>query len=119
MSEPVLTKIAEQGVDELSPVVGFRDTIIVGHKATRHTINNDVLDLQALEKIIKDFNKPDFELWDTQNKTVLLAYQVADKIAKLTLKTNKGNIEVISGFYVDMQTINAGIAGGEYIKIGQ
>lgn len=119
VSEPVLTKIAEQGVDELSPVVGFRDTIIVGHKATRHTINNDVLDLQALEKIIKDFSKPDFELWDTQNKTVLLAYQVADKIAKLTLKTNKGNIEVISGFYVDMQTINAGIAGGEYIKIGQ
>lgn len=44
---------------------------------------------------------------------------MADKIAKLTLKTNKGNIEVISGFYVDMQTINAGIAGGEYIKIGQ
>lgn len=118
VSEPVLAKITEQGADELSPVVGFRDTIIVGHKATRHTANNDVLDLQTLEKIIKDFGKPDFELRDTQNKTVLLAYQVADnKVAKLTLKTNKGNIEVISGFYVDMQAIMAGIAGDEYVKI--
>lgn len=118
VSEFVLAKIAEQGADELSPVVGFRDTIIVGHKATRHATNNDVLDFQALEKIIKDFGKPDLELWDTQNKTVLLVYQVADnKVAKLTLKTNKGNIEVISGFYVDMQAIEAGIVGGEYVKI--
>lgn len=75
---------------------------------------------KALEKIIKDFGKPDFELWDTQNKTVLLAYQVVDnKVAKLTLKTNKDNIEVISGFYVDIETIKAGIVGGEYIRIGK
>ncbi|MDO4894369.1 hypothetical protein [Moraxella sp.] len=117
-----LEKLAEKeglDLDELSPVVGFRDKVITGRKNTRHTASSDALDVTALEKIIKDFNKPDFELWDTQNKTVLLAYQVADKIAKLTLKTNQGNIEVISGFYVDMQTINAGIAGGEYIKIGQ
>ncbi|OOS08054.1 phage putative head morphogenesis protein, SPP1 gp7 family [Moraxella cuniculi DSM 21768] len=118
VSEPVLAKITEHKMDELSPVVGFRDTIIVGHKATRHAANNDALDLRALEKIIRDFGKPDWELWDNQNKTILLAYQVTDnKVAKLTLKANKGNIEAISGFYVSIETIKAGIVGGEYIQI--
>ena len=83
-------------MDELSPAISFRDTIIVRHKATRHTINNDVPDLQALEKIVRGFGKPDFEP---------------------SVKLDKSETLVVSGFYVNEKDIQGGIAGGFYPKI--
>lgn len=37
-------------LDELSPVVGFRDKVITGRKNTRHTASSDALDTTALKK---------------------------------------------------------------------
>ena len=118
LSEPSLSRLAnEHGADltELSPVVGLKDTIIAGKKYDRHTTSGDALDMVALEKIIKDFGKPDFELWDTKNKTVLLIYKTTqNKTAKLAVKLDKSQTLVVSGFYVDEKDIQGGIAGGFY-----
>lgn len=71
-------------LDELSTVVGFCDKVITGRKNTRHTAQNDALDEVALEKIVREFGKPDWEPWDTQNNNLLLVYKMSDdKVIKL------------------------------------
>lgn len=105
-------------VDELSPVVGFRDKVITGRKNTRHTASSDALDAIALEKIIRDFGKPDYELWDTLNDNLLLIYKTDGKQAiKLTVQHTKQGAEVISGFYQDLVDIEGQIKGGIFVKI--
>lgn len=111
---------AKEGLDldELSPVVGFRDKVITGRKNTRHTASSDALDTTALEKIIRDFGKPDYELWDTLNNNLLLVYKTDSKQAiKLTIQHTKQGAEVISGFYQDLGDIEGQIKGGIFVKI--
>lgn len=121
LSEQSLEKIAADkmlNADELSPVVGFRDKVIVGRKNTRHTAHHDALDEAALEKIIADFGKPDWELWDTQNDTLLLVYKMPDKkVVKLTVQHNNQGLEVISGFYQDLEIIESAIKGKEFVDV--
>ena len=105
-------------VDELSPVVAFRDKVITGRKNTRHTAHNDALDEMALQKIVREFGKPDWELWDKSNGNLLLIYQTSQERAiKLTVQLDKKDISVISGFYVNADSIIAGIKGGEFLEI--
>ncbi|OPH34951.1 phage minor head protein [Moraxella equi] len=114
-------KLAEKeglDLDELSPVVGFRDKVITGRKNTRHTASSDALDAIALEKIIRGFGKPDYELWDTLNDNLLLVYKTDGKQAiKLTVQHTKQGAEVISGFYQDLVDIEGQIKGGIFVKI--
>lgn len=121
LSEQSLEKIAADkmlNADELSPVVGFRDKVIVGKKARRHTEAGDVLDMVAYEKIINDFGRPKYELWDIKNNHLLLVYQVDDRqVIKLSVAMYKTGVEVISGFYVPLDNITGGIQGGQYQKI--
>lgn len=111
---------AKEGLDldELSPVVGFRDKVITGRKNTRHTASSDALDAIALEKIIRNFGKPDYELWDTLNSNLLLVYKTDSKQAiKLTIQHTKQGAEVISGFYQDLGDIEEQIKGEVFVKI--
>lgn len=114
-------KLADEtrlNLDELSPVVGFRDKVITGRKNTRHTAHNDALDEVALEKIVREFGKPDWELWDTQNNNLLLVYKMPDdKVIKLTVQMTKNGAEVISGFYQDLNSIKGSIDGNVFAKI--
>lgn len=105
-------------LDELSPVVGFRDKVITGRKNTRHTASSDALDTTALEKIIKDFGEPDYELWDTLNSNLLLVYKTNSRQAiKLTIQHTKQEAEVISGFYQDLGDIEGQIKNKIFVKI--
>lgn len=105
-------------LDELSPVVGFRDKVITGRKNTRHTAHNDALDEVALEKIVREFGKSDWELWDTQNNNLLVVYKMPDdKVIKLTVQMTKNGAEVISGFYQDLNSIKGSIDGNVFAKI--
>lgn len=114
-------KLADEAgldVDELSPVVAFRDKVITGRKNTRHTAHNDALDEMALQKIVREFGRPDWELWDKSNGNLLLIYQTSQERAiKLTVQLDKKDISVISGFYVNADSIIAGIKGGEFLEI--
>ncbi|WP_432480771.1 phage head morphogenesis protein [Moraxella sp. ZY200743] len=116
-----LEKLAEKeglDLDELSPVVGFRDKVITGRKNTPPTAHNDALDEVALQKIVREFGKPDWELWDTQNNNLLLVYKMPDdKVIKLTVQMTKNGAEVISGFYQDLNSIKGSIDGNVFAKI--
>ena len=99
-------------------MVGFRDKVITGRKNTRHTASSNALDAIALEKIIRGFGKPDYELWDTLNDNLLLVYKTDGKQAiKLTVQHTKQGAEVISGFYQDLVDIEGQIKGGIFVKI--
>lgn len=121
LSESSFSKLAtEHGADmqELSPVVGLKDIVVAGKKYDRHTANGDALDEGALEKIVKEFGKPDYELWDSKNKSVLLVYKTDEgKAIKLSVKLDKSETLVVSGFYVNEKDIQGGIAGKFYQKI--
>lgn len=121
LSEASLSRLAmEYGVNsqELSPVVGLKDTVVAGKKYDRHTKSGDALDMTALTKIISDFGKPDHQLWDSKNKTILLIYKTIQvKTIKLAVKLDKSETLVVSGYYVDERDIDGGIAGGFYQKV--
>lgn len=123
LSERSLEKIAKENAleaGELSPVVGFRDKVIVGRKNTRRAASGDALDMIALEKIIREFGKPDYELWDTQNDTLLLVYKMPDdKVIKLTVKHTKQGLEVISGFYQTVGQVEGAVAGSDFILLNK
>lgn len=121
LSERAFEKLINESAvstDEPSPVVGFRDKVITGRKNTRHTASSDALDVMALEKIVREFGRPDDELWDTLNGNLLLIYKTNGKQAiKLTIQHTKQGAEVISGFYQDLADIEGQIKGGIFVKI--
>lgn len=121
LSESSFSKLAtEHGVDmqELSPVVGLKDSVVAGEKYDQHITSGDALDGAALEKIVRQFGIPDYELWDTKNKSVLLVYKTNEgRTVKLSVKLDKSETLVVSGFYVNEKDIQGGIARGFYQKI--
>lgn len=121
LSQKSFEKLANEtglDLDELSPVVGFRDKVITGRKNTRHTVSSDALDTIALERIVRSFGKPDYELWDTLNNNLLLIYKTDGRQAiKLTVQNTNQGLEVISGFYQDLVDIEGQIKGGIFIEI--
>lgn len=121
LSKNSFSKLAtEHGVDmqELSPVVGLKDIVVAGKKYDRHTKSGDALDEIALEKIIREFGKPNFELWDTKNKSVLLVYKTnEDRVIKLSVKLDKSETLVVSGYYVDSKDMTNEINRGAYVYI--
>lgn len=121
LSESSFSKLAtEHGVDmqELSPVVGLKDSVVAGKKYDQHITSGDALDGAALEKIVRQFGIPDYELWDTKNKSVLLVYKTNEgRTVKLSVKLDKSETLVVSGFYVNEKDIQGGIARGFYQKI--
>ena len=101
-----------------SPVVAYRDKLIAGKKARRHEQAGNDLDMAAYEKIIRDFGRPDYELWDTRNRHLLLVYDMGgNKSIKLAVNMTEEGAEVVSGFYVPMENILGSIKGGEYFEI--
>ncbi|WP_323843065.1 phage minor head protein [Moraxella sp. Pampa] len=121
LSESSFSKLAtEHGADmqELSPVVGLKDTVVAGKKYDRHLTSGDALDELALEKIVRGFGKPDFELWDTKNKSVLLVYKTNEgRVIKLSVKLDKSETLVVSGYYVDSKDMTNEINRGAYVYI--
>ena len=101
-----------------SPVVAFQDHLIAGKKARRHAAVGDALDLDAYERIVRDFGKPDYELWDTQNKHVLHVFDMGNgQLAKLAINMYADRTVVESAFYVPSITVEGAIKGGEFIPI--
>lgn len=101
-----------------SPVVAFKDKIIAGKKARRHESAGNELDMQAYEKIIREFSNPDYELWDKKNKHLLLVFkQNNEQVIKLSIKMTKTGAEVISGFSVLERDIKSGIISNQYIYL--
>lgn len=101
-----------------SPVVAFRDKLVAGKKAERHQQAGDALDMAAYEKIIRNFGRPDYELWDTRNDHLLLVYDMGDgKVAKLSVAMMAEGAEVVSGFYVPLRSILDGIHANQFIAI--
>ena len=101
-----------------SPVVAFQDHLISGKKARRHAAVGDALDLDAYERIVRDFGKPDYELWDTQNKHVLHVFDMGNgQLAKLAINMYADRTVVESAFYVPSITVEGAIKGGEFIPI--
>ena len=101
-----------------SPVVAYRDKIIAGKKARRHGDAGDELDMAAYEHIVRNFGRPDYELWDVKNKHLLLVFKAGNgKAVKLTVAMYPNGAEVISGFYIDETNILASIQGKEYLLI--
>ncbi|MDO5650780.1 MAG: phage minor head protein [Moraxella sp.] len=121
LSNTALSKLASEhhrNIQELSPVVGMKDMVVAGKKYDRHISSGNALDMTALEKIIKDFGKPDYELWDSKNKTVLLIYHVSkNRVIKLAVKLDKSETLVVSGFYVNQRDVQGGIVGRFYQTI--
>lgn len=101
-----------------SPVVAFQDHLISGKKARRHAAVGDALDLDAYERIVRDFGKPNYELWDTQNKHVLHVFDMGNgQLAKLAINMYADRTVVESAFYVPSITVEGAIKGGEFIPI--
>lgn len=100
-----------------SPVVAFQDRLISGKKVRRHAEAGDALDMAAFEKIIRDFGRPDYELWDTKNGHLLLVYKMKNgKAVKLSVMMYPNGAEIISGFYQKIDTIEGAIKG-EVFKV--
>ena len=100
------------------PVVAYRDKIIAGKKARRHGVAGNDLDMAAYEKIVRNFGKPDYELWDTKNNHLLLVFNAGDgKAIKLAVAMYPEGAEVISGFYQDLSDILGAVSGGEFIRL--
>ena len=101
-----------------SPVVAYQDHLIAGKKARRHAAAGDALDLDAYERVVRDFGKPDYELWDTQNKHVLHVFDMGNgQLAKLAINMYADRTVVESAFYVPSITVEGAIKGGEFIPI--
>ena len=101
-----------------SPVVAFQDHLISGKKARRHAAAGDALDLDAYERIVRDFGKPDYELWDTQNKHVLHVFNKGNgKVVKLSIGMEQNGAQVVSAFEVGLNTITEAIAGRVFIPL--
>ncbi len=100
------------------PVVAYRDKIIAGKKARRYGVAGNDLDMAAYEKIVRNFGKPDYELWDTKNNHLLLVFNAGDgKAIKLAVAMYPEGAEVISGFYQDLSDILGAVSGGEFIRL--
>ncbi len=101
-----------------SPVVAYQDHLIAGKKARRNAAVGDALDLDAYERIVRDFGKPDYELWDTQNKHVLQVFDMGNgKAAKLSISMEQNGAQVVSAFKVGTNTITEAIAGRVFIPL--
>ena len=101
-----------------NPVVAYRDKIIAGKKARRHGDAGDDLDIAAYEHIIRNFRRPDYELWDVKNKHLLLVFKTGNgKAVKLSVAMYPNGAEVISGFYIAEANVLASIQGKEYLLI--
>ena len=101
-----------------SPVVAYQDHLIAGKKARRHAVAGDALDTAAYERIVRDFSKPDYELWDTQNKHVLHIFDKGNgKVVKLSIGMGQSGAQVVSAFEVGTNTITEAIAGRVFIHL--
>ena len=115
LSNKAIEKFASiLGTEEMgSPVVAFQDHLIAGKKARRHETAGNSLDHAAYEQVIKQFGKPDYELWDVDNQHVLHIYKVDNGQAiKLAIRMSKAGAVVESSFYVPMMTVDGAIKGG-------
>lgn len=96
-----------------SPVVAFQDQLIAGKKARRHDATGNSLDNVAYEQVIRQFGKPDLELWDVVNKHILHIYKAEKgRVVKLAIQMTKDGAVVESSFYVPMITVDGAIKGG-------
>ncbi len=102
-----------------SPVVSFRGHLIAGQKATRHeAAGNAITDVKDYRKIIEEFGKPDYELWDVRNRHLLHVYDMGNEQAmKLSIEMNKDGAEVVSAFYVPMISVESAIKNVDYVPI--
>ena len=115
LSNKAIEKFASiLGTEEMgSPVVAFQDHLIAGKKARRHETAGNSLNYAAYEQVIKQFGKPDYELWDVDNQHILHIYKVDNGQAiKLAIRMSKAGAVVESSFYVPMMTVDGAIKGG-------
>ena len=101
-----------------SPVVAYQDHLIAGKKARRHAAAGDALDEAAYERIVREFGKPDYELWDAQNKHVLHVFDKGNgKVVKLSIGMEQNGAQVVSAFEVGLNTITEAITGKVFIPL--
>ena len=101
-----------------SPVVAFQDHLIAGKKARRHEAAGNSLDNAAYAQVVRQFNQPDFELWDVKNQHILHIYKADNGQAiKLAIQMTKDGARVESSFYVPMMTVDGAIKGGLMVDL--
>ena len=97
-------------------MVAYKDKLIAGRKARRHEGAGNDLDMAAYEHIVRHFGKPDDELWDTRNEHLLLAFKMnGNRSVKLAIQMTKNGAEIVSGFYIPSDSVEAAIKGGEWV----
>ena len=101
-----------------SPVVAYQDHLIAGKKARRHDASGDSLDVAAYERIVRDFGKPDYELWDVKNRHVLQIFDMGNnKAAKLSMAMDSDGAKVVSGFYMPLDSVGGALKSRDWIPL--
>ena len=67
---------------------------------------------------MREFGKPDYELWDAQNKHVLHVFDKGNgKVVKLSIGMEQNGAQVVSAFEVGLNTITEAITGKVFIPL--
>ena len=101
-----------------SPVVAFQDHLVAGKKVRRHESVGNAMDLAGYERIVRDFGKPDYELWDVKHQHIIYVFAMPDsRSLKLAVGMSENGAMVDSSFYVPADSIDAAIKGGEFVPL--
>ena len=120
LSSKAMAQFAKVLPDEKmgSPVAAFQDHLIAGKKVRRHESAGNAMDLVGYERIVRDFGKPDYELWDVKHSHVLYVFVMGDgRALKLAVNMTEQGAVVESSFYVPMVAVDGAIKGGEFVPI--
>ena len=101
-----------------SPVVAFQDHLVAGKKVRRHASAGNAMDMLGYERLIRDFGKPDYELWDVKHQHMIYVFVMQDgRALKLAVSMGANGAMVESSFYVPVVAVEGAIKGGDFVPL--